>query len=231
MFRFRGHRIRPLQVLALHSPDDLPGEFPAQVRILSERFLHPAVSGIPGQIHHRAERFMYAIRPRLRRDTPAHLLPQFWFKRPGQCDLLGEAGGLFVKEAVQRFFAEQERNAQPGLFHGIALQSVGQGRRTAPQLHASHAHIPHRLLHCIPVEFLHPSFGADPGEIEDEKLIRLPDLLLCRHPGQQIRHPFLHAERMIPIPIHGFFSSSELFFILSYHRHPGKKIRFFYGNI
>ena len=156
MLRLRRYAVLPFQIPALHSLYDFTGKFPTQKGILPKGFLHPSVPGIPGEIHHRAEGFMHAVSPGLRRNATSHPPSQRRLKGSRQRNLLGKTGCIFLKQPMQRFLTEKERDSQPGFLHCPALQLIGQPRRTAPQLHASYAHAAHGALHFLPIRLRYP---------------------------------------------------------------------------
>ena len=207
MLGLSGNGVRSGQVVALHAPHHLTGELAAQVGVLTVGFLAAAVTRVADQVHHRAVALVDAHGPGLGGDGVAHLPPQLRVEGGGQADLLGEAGGTVVEQAVQRLLAEQEGDAQTGLFQSVALHLVGQGGGHAAQLHAAHAVALQQCVKPVHIHGGHLAVFILGGEVAGEILVGLHNFFPQRHPAEQVVDALFHGKLGVLIGKHRKHSS------------------------
>ena len=197
------HGVGVGEVPALQAEDRFPGKLGAQVGVLAVGFLPAAIAGVADEVHHRAVGFMDALGPGFGADGAAHLPPQFGVEGGGQADLLGEAGGLAGHQTMEGFLTEEERDAQAGLFHGVALHGVGLGGAHAPQLQAAGTVPAQQGVQAVHVQMGDQAVLVLGGKVAGIVLVGLQDLFPQSHAGEQVVDALFHRQIGVLIGKHG----------------------------
>ena len=165
------------QVVALEAPDHGGGEHPREQGILAQALGHPAPPGIPANVHHGGEGPVDAVGRGLEGGHPGPCPDQL--RVPGGS--LPERNREDGPEAVDHVAPHEERDPQPALFHGDALELRQRARIHLVQdgPHPPLADLQGQRLGDRP-------FG--PGD-----LVQLADLLGQRHAGQELPDPGLQS--------------------------------------
>ena len=179
------------------------------MNVLAIGFFATTITRITNQVHYRAESFPHAADIGFCCNTAAHLIAQLRMERGSQTDLLREAGGVFGHKAMQRFFAEQERDAKTGFFHRIALNFIGLCRCAAPQLDTAHAVTVEQFVQLFQMQLFHKTVRVIFCEIVCGMLVRLHDFFFQRHALQQVFYPLFDVLFGILIRKHDLSLSSS----------------------
>ena len=166
------------RVVALQTADHRAGQRACQVRILAEALRDPPPPRVPGDVHHRCERPLDALRTRFRGRRCGRLANQL---RVPTCRL-AERDRKDGAVAVDHVTPEHQRDTQPALFHRDLLDCVGQPHAGLVH-HRAELTLAHELVHLAAGDQMFHVAGrlaADPIHLP-----HLPDLLVERHLREQ----------------------------------------------
>ena len=190
------------------------GHLRGEEDILAVGLLDARPAGLARQVDHRAVADVSALRPQFRGDGAADPLDRPRVPGRGQPDARRVDRRADGHVAVGALLGQQNRNAQPAVLDGIALQLVagpgGQPRiesrlegllrpRVGPEGRPQHAAV-------LPVDKFAVAVRDDdlaPGALfvhgPPQRAEQLPDLLLEGHLGEQRFGALLRRERRIPV--------------------------------
>lgn len=190
MFQTGGDRTVRRQVVALIALHRGGTHHSVQVGVLAVTFGHAAPAGVARHIDHRREGPVHARQPRLTRRDAARLPDQRLVPRAGLPQRNGEDRAI----AVDHVEAAQDRNPEPRLLDGLALNPVVI-RRTGTAVEQRADHRAHGLRLALDVVDVHV---LSIGPLSD-----LHHLLFERHASQQVLHAVFDSRRgvLVDLPV------------------------------
>ncbi len=197
----RGHDPGGLQALDVGGGDGAD-----QVRVLADGLLHPAPAKVADHVQDGGEPLVDPDRPHVLADPPGHLGDQLGVPggAPGERD--GVGGGAPGGESGQALLMGERRDPEPA---GLGDPGLGAGQREGadPRVHRGGAERPGELAQSAGGDLLEVDrvdhlvlvrrYSVALGVGAHPDAVQLGGLLLEGHPGRQIGHPLLGAQRRV----------------------------------
>ena len=204
--------------VSLEAADGRHAHAADEVRILAEGLLGAPPPRVARDVEVGRQRLVRAARAGLGGDGGVHALHQAGVEGGRQADRLREARPLARRVAVQALLVEHHRDPQPRLFDEEALDRVGGLGHLPRGEPAGQVARPGHLPQAVPVAEAGagrrlvetPVCVHEAGPLPLPRAHHLRDLLLERHPPQEVLHPLVHRPRPVLVQRHRIHGSLAL---------------------
>ena len=195
------------QVVALQARDVRGHDRADQERVLADALLVATPARVAHHVGHRRERLVRADRAHLAADRSRHAADQRGIPGGAVVERRRELRGAFGHEAAERLFVRDRRNAEPRVLDQMALERIQRVRALARR-DGPTAERPRDLPDAVAQQLALIDRRAHEHALERREVAargierqphgtELRDLLVARHPREQIRAALLGRKRRI----------------------------------